>query len=654
MKHDRIIQLGAAAIALGGVVASGATLPTILDVSEDRALRYTDVSVEGAPPIVAIGNAIGALRGLIVDYLWLKVHIRKQQGQYYEVMADADLITKLQPRFPGVWAFHGHNMAYNISVATHTERERWEWVKAGIDLVRNRGLRYNPDDLELHKELAFWFSHKIEHVNDDAHLYYKAELAREWQRILGEPPWEYEERVAWIKAIADAGDTIADQEELTPGVMSLQAELKRRLKSLAPGYDKKELGYEFLRDYAQYQALTGGSKWAQAMDLVAQRSQFSPYFRAFGEMVDDPAFADAWEPLVTYVRKRYLRDEKNMDAELMYEITRDYGPFDWRHGSSHAFYWAHKGRGGEARLETDDIYKLLNNDRIRIHSMQALSRFGRVSFDLLAQDALRGSMPDVRWIESIDREFRNLYLKYYDARGAGGDSFIDFHVNYMKDAVRQLARMGERDAAQTILDKLDAYYGPGTIWNNPEFRRPLDKIVEVEVLGEYDMQPHLAPADVAGALRYGFVVGLGGDRPEVFQQAVEFANGVRRYFRENDWNNYTTKFGTGRIRDLVRQLDEIYFDVFAQVMTDRSIDFLDRLTIYVRVPEEHRVEIYDRILPQLARELEGGPLMARYESMERILPPPRGIEAFRQQQAAEQERLRREQEESEKARIQGQ
>ncbi|NIN12107.1 MAG: hypothetical protein GTO61_12015, partial [Gemmatimonadales bacterium] len=75
-------------------------------------------------------------------------------------------------RFAAVWAFHGHNMAYNISVAHNTEDERWEWVKAGINLVRNDGLRYNPNDLQLHRELAFFFIHKIEGYADDAHLYY--------------------------------------------------------------------------------------------------------------------------------------------------------------------------------------------------------------------------------------------------------------------------------------------------------------------------------------------------------------------------------------------------------------------------------------------------------------------------------------------------
>ena len=141
--RDRFIQLGAAAVLVLGVTGAGFLQPKMLEISDRDQLRYTDESVQGAPPIVAIGTAIGALRGLIVDYLWLKVTIQKEKGLLYEVMADADLITKLQPRFPEVWSFHGHNLAYNISVMTNTPEERWAWVNAGISLVRERGIRYN-------------------------------------------------------------------------------------------------------------------------------------------------------------------------------------------------------------------------------------------------------------------------------------------------------------------------------------------------------------------------------------------------------------------------------------------------------------------------------------------------------------------------------
>ena len=34
-----------------------------------------------------------------LTHLWIKVHIMKEKGLFYEVMSSADLITKLQPRF---------------------------------------------------------------------------------------------------------------------------------------------------------------------------------------------------------------------------------------------------------------------------------------------------------------------------------------------------------------------------------------------------------------------------------------------------------------------------------------------------------------------------------------------------------------------------
>ena len=109
--RDKIIQLIAAFLLIICMIGAGSLLNPILDESDKSRLRYTNISVEGAPPIVALGTAIGALRGLIVDYLWIKANMMVDRGQYYQVMEDTDLITKLQPRFAPVWVFHGHNMS---------------------------------------------------------------------------------------------------------------------------------------------------------------------------------------------------------------------------------------------------------------------------------------------------------------------------------------------------------------------------------------------------------------------------------------------------------------------------------------------------------------------------------------------------------------
>ena len=80
MMRDRLVQFIAALVMVVCLGVSGALLPTVIEQSDDNALRYTDVSVEGAPPFVALGTVIGAVRGLIVDYLWIKVNIQKEKG----------------------------------------------------------------------------------------------------------------------------------------------------------------------------------------------------------------------------------------------------------------------------------------------------------------------------------------------------------------------------------------------------------------------------------------------------------------------------------------------------------------------------------------------------------------------------------------------
>ena len=70
--------------------------------------------------------------------------------KFFEAAQLADWITDLEPHFAQVWVFQAWNMAYNISVkfkenAPGDYSDRWRWVQRGIDLLRDEGLRYNPD-----------------------------------------------------------------------------------------------------------------------------------------------------------------------------------------------------------------------------------------------------------------------------------------------------------------------------------------------------------------------------------------------------------------------------------------------------------------------------------------------------------------------------
>ena len=58
-------------------------------------------------------------------------------------------------------------------------------MQRGIELLRDDGLRYNPDDVLIHRELAWFFQHKMGANLDDANMYYKQEWAKEMAEVFG-------------------------------------------------------------------------------------------------------------------------------------------------------------------------------------------------------------------------------------------------------------------------------------------------------------------------------------------------------------------------------------------------------------------------------------------------------------------------------------
>ena len=150
--------------------------------------------LENAPPVLAFSTvALGGFRGLIANALWIRANDLQQDDKYFEQVQLSDWITKLEPTFAQVWIVQAWNMAYNISVKFPDPSDRWRWVQRGIELLRDEGLRYNPKEALMYRELAWFFQHKMGQNMDDAHLLYKFEWAREMTRALGSGRPNYEE-----------------------------------------------------------------------------------------------------------------------------------------------------------------------------------------------------------------------------------------------------------------------------------------------------------------------------------------------------------------------------------------------------------------------------------------------------------------------------
>jgi len=140
----------------------------------------------GAPPVLELTAVmLGGFRGIIVDWLWLRIAALQDQGEYAASVQLADWITQLDPESTETWVFHAWNMAEQFSSTMTTPEARWQWIWNGIRLLRDEGLRLHGDDPDLYAELALIYYYRIGADADVFHLSYKRRLAGLTEAALG-------------------------------------------------------------------------------------------------------------------------------------------------------------------------------------------------------------------------------------------------------------------------------------------------------------------------------------------------------------------------------------------------------------------------------------------------------------------------------------
>ncbi len=430
--------------------------------------------LQNAPPSLAFATvAMGAFRGLVVDVLWIRADRLKEQGQFFDAKQLAEWITVLQPRFAQVWEFQAWNMAYNISAAIPARQpdQRWQWVKNGYELLRDRGIPLNPKSIILYRELGRIFQHKIGTNSDDVHGYYKLQLALAMEPLLG--PADN----AWFEALAKAPtdwSRLAADANISPLIAALKAADKTF-----------EDDARFVGNYLSLRQ--NPARFDPAAFKVIDR------FRGTKALEDFDVFAKAWQ--LRYVWK--------LDPALMQELNRTYGPvdfadpnkrypLDWRHPDVHAIYWAVKGlraagnrvikksASGRNEYSVDEE----NTDRIVAHSLQNLFRYGKIFiYDVKPDNASQQSQtlasaaapqptkevflrPDLRMFDPYNKAITAIIPKYTEPN----DNFQDSHEvqqrNMLSNALFAFYQAGHRQQAQKIYDLVRRLYP------RPEFGNP--------------------------------------------------------------------------------------------------------------------------------------------------------------------------------------
>ena len=635
MNHTKVRMI-ALLVMLAGLIGSGVFGTQITASTGRHGLSYTDTAEENDPPIVALGVAMGALRGVFVNYLWLRATKMKEEGQYYESVELADWITRLQPRLPAVWTFHAWNLAYNISVTTHTPQERWSWVNAGIRLLRNEGIRANPNDMHMHKELAWIFLHKVAGFTDDSNQYYKRQFAYEWQNILGRKPVINPERrdrdsviqqyVDWIQPIVDAPSTMSRLEEKNPQAAEI-ARAYERLVGETPGHRLLE------RHQLHIELVAGGR-----INAVANTA--GPKTKAFMQLKAQYPNEQAWDDLLNHVRKRVLEDEYFMEPVRMVQVTKKFGPVDWRMPAAHALYWGARGTD-VGRMEVNEhnaeSLDFVNAYRLVMQSVQDLWRFGDLYFNYLdVHEQKSGSfmqmVPNPYFVASYGGMLEEVTVAsgLFEAERRAYRQFSAGYMNFLRDAVRFFYRRGDIAQAEYWYDELRNWKGVNI--NDTTFvdevALSLDEFADKQI---YDSMgsPQVAVSEVYGALQGAFYQGLLAGDIDTFNGMWEYARKAHATFFNEQFNNVVAATDGARMEFMDRDFAFLAGSAFANNVA--SLTFDEAELLYGNAPTDLQRYAYDDLVIRFEKYINEQHELGNIDvTFDIAFPEPEGMERHRE------------------------
>lgn len=112
------------------------------------------------PASETIRLATLGLRGVAVSMLWNKANEYKKKEDWTNFRATLTQLSKLQPYFIKFWQYQAWNLTYNVSVELDDVRDRFHYVKRGIEFLK-KGITYNRDSPYLLSELGWFIGNKI-------------------------------------------------------------------------------------------------------------------------------------------------------------------------------------------------------------------------------------------------------------------------------------------------------------------------------------------------------------------------------------------------------------------------------------------------------------------------------------------------------------
>ncbi len=456
-------------------------IPLVNQAREEYRLTHSQ-PLENAPPELIIANAaLGGLRGLLIDYLWMHALKLRDEGRHYEIIQLYDWIGKLEPRITEVWSYTSWEMSYNIAATMPSGEERWRWVYKGIEQLRDFGLKYNPNNPVLYYKLAWIFLDKIGIDSfDEYRFFYQNQLISMMENILGQEPN--------LEKLANAPQSWEDLNKKNPNIALLWKQLE-------------EQGFQTWEDFFRVETLSNEQR-----KIVAS-------------IVQNPDWKSEIESLIIFFQVKQLRENWKMFPAKMLALEKKYGKLDWRLAASHALYWIEEGIAAiDRQPEWQNTLDSNNLDRLQQVALTESFEYGYI----MARDKRRLiCMPNFNLVPVVHQKFEDIEKKWKLEEGRGS------HEVFLKDVVHQAYMSNRLETAKKYYRILKKKF-PRSL-----YEKSLPKYIVYEV-GQKIMQMqqrHKIEYDMINNLYLAYGARISGQffRGERGENAANWAHSLEQY-----------------------------------------------------------------------------------------------------------------------------
>ncbi len=623
LKTKQLLWFLAAAALL---VGAGLLQRPLGDMATSQEL-FIDANITTEKSVVEV--LPGGLRALAFTYVWQRSQEQHQAGRHYDARELADLACRLMPNFPGVWSFHAWNMAWNISVTTHTPEERWHWVSQGLELLRDEAIPRNRRSLLLYKELGWLFFSKLGQSLDEMHPYYKQVWASQMQRLLGATSYGTTAEV--IAAFAPIAEAPLDKSLIRQGrnisgtnlpeiIQADQlailladpavADYAERFAEYGVGIDES-----FLAIYNRF-----------SMDLSVDVVRLVPpkidgqQDAALSELINASQHAAARGKVLAFIRAQVLWNVYKMDPEWMHGLMVKFdAPLDWRMPEPHGFYWITYGSHIAEDLPLGDITPI-NTDRVAMFCLKTLTWQGRLIYVENPEDPDRPflqNMFDWRYIAASQEEYvTSAEASIQPGEEFGRNPYRAGHKNYLISVIQSLYAGNRRGEAREYFQWLKEHYDPV----GPEWLMDLEDFVVFTLKKDGAIYADVASMHVQVGLQAALESLAAGDT-EGFQASYDYAR----------WSIYDTFLIGSQDPGSVQPWGEIVLYVVREMLVRPQnqgvwLSLTERSSLYHRI-ERITPGIQDAMYDSLLRSPLRRECQAAGIDFDKAFPSPAKINA---------------------------